>query len=148
LDALAVRVDRALLVDGRGRGAGADHAQRGAAEDDAAAAGGEDHGVAREVADGHRLQVLGDAADAGAVVVEDGLDEVPELELADHLLAGERDAVLVHDVGRLPAADLLVEGVEELLAGGGAGEGGAVEEAAAEAAEVEEALGRAVERDA
>ncbi len=43
------------------------------------------------------------------------------------------------------AADLLVEGVEQLLAGGGAGEGGAVVERAAEAAEVEQALGGAIE---
>ena len=99
-------------------------------------------------ADLHRLEVLRDAADAGAVVVEDGLEEVPELELAHHLLAGDGDAVLVGDVGRLPAAHLLVEGVEELLARGGAGEGGAVEERAAEAAEVEQALRRAVEGDA
>ena len=46
------------------------------------------------------------------------------------------------------AADLLVERVEKLLAGGGAGEGGAVIEGAAEAAEVEQAFGSAVERDA
>ncbi len=46
------------------------------------------------------------------------------------------------------AADLLVEGVEELLAGGGSGEGGAVVEGATEAAEVEEAFGGAVEGDA
>ena len=83
-----------------------------------------------------------------AVVVEHGREEVPELELADHLLAGDRDAVLVLDVDRLVAAHLLVERVEELLAGGRAGEGGAVEERAAEAAEVEQPLGRAVERHA
>ncbi len=38
-------------------------------------------------------------------------------------------------------ADLLVERVEKLLAGGGAGERGAVEERAAEAAKVEQAFG-------
>ena len=43
------------------------------------------------------------------------------------------------------AADLLVERVEELLAGGGSGERGAVEERAAEAAEVEEAFRGAIE---
>ena len=46
------------------------------------------------------------------------------------------------------AAHLLVERVEKLLAGGGAGEGGAVEERAAEAAEVEQSFGRAIERHA
>jgi hypothetical protein len=43
------------------------------------------------------------------------------------------------------AAYLLVERVQQLLAGGCAGEGGAVEERAAEAAEVQQALRRAVE---
>ena len=43
------------------------------------------------------------------------------------------------------AAHLLVERVEQLLAGGSAGEGGAVVERAAEAAEVEQALRGAVE---
>ena len=75
-------------------------------------------------------------------------EEVPELELADHLLAADGDAVLVFDVDGLVAAHLLVERVEELLAGRRAGERGAVEERAAEAAEVEQALGRAVERHA
>ncbi len=43
---------------------------------------------------------------------------------------------------------MFIEGVEELLAGGGAGEGGAVIERAAETAIVEQAFGRAVEHDA
>ncbi len=46
------------------------------------------------------------------------------------------------------ATDLLVERIEKLLAGGCSGEGGAVIEGAAEAAEVEKAFGGAVERDA
>ena len=48
----------------------------------------------------------------------------------------------------VPAADLLVERVEQLLAGRCAGEGGPFEERAAEAALVAEAFLRAVERDA
>ena len=48
----------------------------------------------------------------------------------------------------LVAADLLVERVEKLLAGGRSGEGGAVIEGATEAAEVEEAFGSAVEGNA
>ena len=48
----------------------------------------------------------------------------------------------------LVAADLLVERVEELLAGGCPGECGALVEGAAEAAEVEQALVGAVEGDA
>ena len=46
------------------------------------------------------------------------------------------------------AADLFVEGVEELLAGGGTGEGSAIVESAAETAIVEEAFGGAIEGDA
>ena len=41
----------------------------------------------------------------------------------------------------LVAANLLVESVEELLAGGCSGEGGAIEECAAETAEIEQTLG-------
>ena len=48
----------------------------------------------------------------------------------------------------LVAAHLLVERVEKLLAGGGAGKRGAVVERAAEAAEVEQPFGRAVEGNA
>ena len=50
--------------------------------------------------------------------------------------------------GGLIAADLFVERVEQLLAGGGAGKGGAVIECAAEAPEVEQPLWRAVKRHA
>ncbi len=56
--------------------------------------------------------------------------------------------VLGDHSGRLAAAHLLVERVEQLLAGGGAGEGGPVVERPAEATEVEEALRGAVERHA
>ncbi len=48
----------------------------------------------------------------------------------------------------LVAAHLLVERVEQLLAGGGAGEGGAVVERAAEAAEIEQSFRGAVEGNA
>ena len=103
------------------------------AEDQAHPAAGDDHGVGRQGADFHRRHVLGDAAAAAALVVEDRPEKVPELVLR-HLA---RDA---------PAADLLVQGVEQLLAGGGAGEGRAAIERAAEAALVAEALAGAVER--
>src|SRR6266446_9758832 len=46
------------------------------------------------------------------------------------------------------AADLLVERVEKLLAGGCSGERGTVVEGAAEAAKVEQTFGRAIERNA
>ncbi len=92
----------------------------------------DDDGVGGEGADLHGAEVHGDDAAADAVGVEDGGEELPALVLGDLALG-------------LVAADLLVERVEELLAGGGAGEGGAVVERAAEAAEVEQAFGGAVE---
>ncbi len=73
----------------------------------------------------------GDAA-RDAFGVEDGGEELPAFVLVDFAVG-------------LVAADLLVERVEKLLAGGGSGEGGAVVEGAAEAAEVEQAFGGAVE---
>ena len=69
-------------------------------------------------------------------------------------LPTQRPALVLHHAQPLPvlvlgdlalglvAAHLLVERVEQLLAGGGAGEGRAVVERAAEAAEVEQALRR------
>ncbi len=81
-----------------------------------------------------RRSMAHDAA-AGALGVEDGGEKLPAFVLGDFAFG-------------LVAADLLVERVEELLAGGGAGEGGAVVEGATEAAEVEQAFGGAVEGDA
>ena len=102
------------------------------AEDGADAAGGDDDGVGREGADFHGAQVHGADAAADAVAVEHGGEKFPVLVLLD-LAFG------------LVAAHLFVERVEKLLAGGGAGERGAVVERAAEAAEVEQAFGSAVE---
>src|ERR1051325_8430849 len=56
--------------------------------------------------------------------------------------------VLRHQAARLVAPHLLVERVEQLLPGGRAGERGAAVHRAAAAAEVEQALGRAIERHA
>ena len=73
-----------------------------------------------------------DAPRQRAVVVENRAEEIPEFVLRD--LAGH-----------FPAAHLLVQRVEQLLAGGGAGKGGALEERAAEAALIAKAFGRAIE---
>ncbi len=75
-----------------------------------------------------------DAA-ADAVLVDDGGEELPGFVLGD-LAFG------------FVAAHLLIERVQQLLAGGGAGKRGAVVERAAEAAEVEQPFGSAVEGDA
>ncbi len=136
LDELAVGVEAALLIERGLRRAGADDGIGGLAEDGAAC---------------RRWQMM--MASAGKVrismvrrsmalmprqtccAVEDGGEELPVL-------------VLGYFAFGFVAADLLVEGVEKLLAGGGSGEGGAVIEGASEAAEVEEAFGGAVEGDA
>jgi hypothetical protein len=135
LDELAVGVEGALLVERGLGGAGADDGVGGLAEDGSVAAGADDDGVGGEGAGLHAAEVHGADAAADAFGVEDGGEELPAFVLGDFAFG-------------LVAADLLVEGVEELLAGGGSGEGGAVEEGAAEAAEVEEAFGGAVEGDA
>ncbi len=72
---------------------------------------------------------------ADALVVEHGGEKFPGFVLGDFAFG-------------LVAPHLLVERVQQLLAGGGAGECGAVVERAAEAAEVEQSFGRAVEGNA
>jgi hypothetical protein len=83
----------------------------------------------------HGAEVHGYDAAAGALGVEDGGEELPAFVLGDFAFG-------------LVATDLLIEGVEELLAGGGSGEGGAMEEGSTETAEVEETFRSAVKGDA
>ena len=135
LDEFPVGVVGALLEDGRLRGAGADDGVGALAEDGADAAGGEDDRVSRERAQLHRAQVERRDASSDAFGVEDSGEKLPAF-------------VLLYFAFSLIAANLFVECVEELLSGGGAGKGGAVVERAAEAAEVEQAFGSAVERHA
>ena len=56
--------------------------------------------------------------------------------------------VLGDSAFRFEAAHLLIERIQELLPGGGAGEGGAMEQSATEPAEVEQSLGGPIEGDA
>ena len=135
LQELGVAELRTLLIDGGDGGAVADRRRRAAAVDLARAARREDDDVSGERDDLHRVHVLRDDAAADAVLVLDDADELPEL-------------VLFHAALDFPAADLLVERVEELLARRGAGEAGALVLLAAEVAEVENALRRARERHA
>ena len=87
---------------------------------------------AAKAAQFHGAQIeRGDAA-RGAFGVENGGQKLPALVLLDFAVG-------------FVTADLLVERVEQLLAGGGAGKGGAVVERAAEAAEIEQAFGGAIE---
>ena len=132
LNELAVGVIASLLIERRLRRTGADHRVRGPAENGAVAAGGDDDGVGREGANFHGAQIHGANAATDAVGIEHGGEKFPVLELADFAFG-------------LVAAHLFVERVEKLLAGGGAGEGGAIEERAAEAAEIEQSFRSAVE---
>ena len=133
LDEFAVGVVDALLEDRGLRRAGADHGVSALAEDGSVAAGGENDGVGREGFELHGAEVHGHDAARHAFAVDDGGEKLPAFEFVDFAFG-------------LVAAHLLVERVEQLLAGGGAGKSGAVIERAAEAAEVEQAFGRAVER--
>jgi hypothetical protein len=76
--------------------------------------------------------------------------QMPRADVLPIEHGGEKFPVLVlfHFAFRLVTADLLVESVEKLLAGGCSGEGGAVVERAAEASEVEQTLGGAIEGNA
>ncbi len=132
LDEFAIGVVGALLKDGRLRGAGADDGVGAFAEDGADAAGGENDRVGRERAQLHRAQVERRDAAGDAFGIEDSGEKLPAF-------------VLLYFSFGLVAANLLVERVEELLSSGGAGKGGAVVERAAEAAEIEQAFGSAVE---
>ena len=134
LNELSVSVVSALLIERGLRRSGADNGIGGLAEDGAAAAGGDDDGVGGEGADFHSAEVHGADAARDAASVEHGGKKLPVL-------------VLIYFAFGLVAADLLVESVEKLLAGGGSGEGGAVVKSASEAAEIEQAFGRAIERD-
>src|SRR4029079_9786212 len=118
LDELGIAVPRARLETARRGPAGADHRHRRFPEYKPVSAGRHDDGVGAEGFDLHRPHVLGDDADAGAVV-NDRPEEFPELVLVDLTF------------GLVPAG-LLVEGVEELLASRRAGEERAFEERTAE----------------
>ena len=135
LEELRVAELCALLVNGGNRGAVADRGSRAAAIDLARAARCEDDDVSRERDDLHGVHVLCDDAAADAVLVLDDADEFPELILLDAALD-------------FPAADLLVESIEELLARRGARKARALVLLAAEVAEVEDAFCRARERHA
>src|SRR3989442_1554956 len=133
LDELAVGVVRALLVRGPGGAAGVDHGVRALAEHHARAARREHdrRGGERVYLDAGQVE-RGDAA-AASRLVDHRRAELPLLQFPD----APRGLVAAH---------LFVEGVDELLARGRSGEGRAMEERAAEAAEVEESFRGAVER--
>src|SRR5467141_1992734 len=124
LNELAVGVIAALLIQSRLRRPGADHGVRGLPEDRSNAAGGDDDCVGRKGADFHRAQVHGANATTDAVSVEHGGEKLPVL-------------VLLHLAFGLVTADLFVQRIQKLLAGGSAGECGTVVECPPKAAKIE-----------
>src|SRR5450631_122197 len=135
LNEFAIRVVAALLVECGLRRSRAHHRVGGLAEDGATAAGGNDDGVGGKGANFHGPQIHRTNAAAHARSVEHSRKKLPVL-------------VLLHLAFGLVAANLLVERVEKLLASGGSSERSAVIERAAEAAEVEQTFGSAIERNA
>ena len=99
------------------------------------AAGRHDHRFGREGVHLHAAQVHGADAAADALVVDDAGEELPGFVLGNFAFG-------------LVAPHLLVERIEQLLAGGSAGKSGAVVERAAEAAKVEQPFRSAVEGNA
>src|SRR5208337_1414964 len=98
LDEFAIGVVRTLLIQSRLCRSGADHRVGGLAEDGAVTSGRHDHRFCREGVDGHAVQIHGADSLAGALIVDDGREELPGLVLGDFAL-------------RLVAPYLLVESV-------------------------------------
>ena len=134
LDEFSVGVIDALLKESGLRGTGANDGVGGLAEDGANAAGAEDGGVGGEGFDFHGAEIHGGNATGDAGIIDDRGEEGIAFVFFDLALG-------------FVAADLLIESVEKLLAGGGSGEGSAVIERAAKAAIVEKAFGSAIEHD-
>src|SRR5687768_14894934 len=135
LDEFAVSVLRPLLVDRGSSAASIDHRVGRASEEEPRPSCGKYDRLALEGVDLHAVQVLGDNSSAYAVIVQHGGQELPVL-------------VLVYFARDLLAAHLLVQSVEELLAGGRASVGRPMVEGATEPSEVEVAFGCAVEHHA
>ena len=116
LDELTVGIPRPRLIAPAGRGARAHHRVRTLAEDHAAAAGRDDHRLRSEGANLHGADVLGDDPDAPApriVRLQHRPEELPVLVLVDLAL-------------RFGSANLLIQRVEQLLAGSRSGKMGAL----------------------
>lgn len=127
-------VDALLVADGNRR-AGIDDGVGGSAEDDSVSAGTHDHGVGRERFDGHVTEVLGDDSFSNVFRIFDEANEIPAFIFFD-------------GAAGFKSSHLLIEGVQKLLSGGGAGVCGSVLERSAESSEREESFGGAVEGDA
>ena len=132
LNKFAIGIVAALLIKSGLRRTCTYNRIGGLAEDRAIAAGGDDDCIGRECTYFHAAQVHGADAAAHAASVEHRGEKFPVLEFL-HLAFG------------FIAANLLVERVKKLLAGGRSRKGGAVIERSAEAAKIEQPLRRSVE---
>jgi len=135
LNEFRIAVFRAGLKRAADGAAGADHRHGRFAEHQSAATAGQDHRVSGKGADLHADQILTDATAADARIVQDRPQKVPELVFSDVPL-------------RLPAADLFVQCVQQLLARRRSGEGRPFVHRAAEPPSIQVALLRAIERHA
>src|SRR5579872_814379 len=135
LDEFAVRVIAALLIERRLRRTRADDGVGRLAEDRPDAAGRDNESVGREGANLHAAQVHRADAAADFIAVEHRRQKFPVLEL------------LYFSFGFIPP-HLFVECVKKLLTSSRSRKSSAVIQSSAEAAEVEQSFGRAVERNA
>src|SRR5271169_1963248 len=135
LDKLAVGVETSLLVQRRLRRTRTDYRVRGLAKNRPVAAGRDDDRIRGKSAYFHGTQIHGANAAADLLGIEHGREEFPVFVFLD-LAFG------------LVAAHLLIEGVQELLPCGGAGERGAVVERPTKPAKIQQAFRGAIERHA
>src|SRR5205823_7242564 len=127
LNELRVAEFRADLKAAARGATGTGHRHRGAAIDQSRPAAGDNYRISRKCPNLHRYQILPHRSAAHAVVIEYRTQKIPELEFADFAFA-------------VPAAHLLIQCVQELLACRRAGERGALEQRAAKPPPIEVSL--------
>ncbi|MNO58965.1 hypothetical protein D3C76_495410 [compost metagenome] len=135
LNEFAVGVMHALLIDSTGSCSGVDDRVRCFAKNNPGTAARQNHGIRREGLNLHGFEILGTDAAAHALVVQNDREEFPVLAFGDHAFS-------------FPAANLLIQCIQQLLAGRCTCKSCPVALRAAEPAEVEQTLRRAVEHNA
>ncbi|MNI28010.1 hypothetical protein D3C73_817710 [compost metagenome] len=135
LNEFTVGVMHSLLVYSAGSRSGVDDRVRCFAKNNAGTAARQNHRIRREGLNLHRLEILGTDAAAYAFIIQDHREEFPVLAFGDQAFG-------------FPAAHLLIQRIQQLLAGRRTCKSCPVALRAAEPAEVEQPLRRAVEHDA
>ena len=135
LDELAITENRSLLIGDRSGRAGRDGTVGAATEHHAETAGRQDHRIGGEGFHPHIVHVLGHDAATLAVIVENQADKFPLFKFLDQFLL-------------FVAPHLLIQYVQQLLTGTGAGERGPGMFGAAEGTQVEQSFRRTGEHHA